>query len=76
MFLHGTGTDPDGDAIASFRWTAPPGVMLFGSHTANPFFFAPDVRRDTPLTFSLVVTDALGLASAPDTVVVTVRRHN
>jgi hypothetical protein len=34
------------------------------------------VSHDTSYTLSLVVTDALGLSSAPDTVVITVRRKN
>lgn len=71
--LHGTGTDPDGDAIQSFSWTAPAGIHLFGEHTARPFFIAPFVLSTTTFTLSLVVTDSHGLASAPDTVVVTVK---
>ena len=72
--LHGSGTDPDGDAL-TFRWTAPRGISLFGANTATPFFLAPDVRADTKFTFSLVVTDSNGAASAADSVVVTVRRR-
>ena len=68
-----TATDPDGDAIASFSWTAPSRIKLLMPKTAAPFFTAPEVAADTQFTISLVVTDAFGLASEPDTVVVTVR---
>ncbi len=73
VLLRGTGADPDGDRIVGFSWTAPSGITLFLPTTQTPFFIAPHVSRTTQYTISLVVTDALGLASAPDTVVVTVR---
>ncbi|HZW89157.1 MAG TPA: Ig-like domain-containing protein, partial [Myxococcaceae bacterium] len=72
--LHGSGTDPDNDPI-TFQWTAPAGITLTGAGTATPTFVAPKVKKDTPFTFSLVVTDSHGAQSAPDTVVVTVRKH-
>jgi hypothetical protein len=58
--LHGSGSDPDGDRIVSFRWKAPPGVFLLFEWSQNPIFLVPLVRDGTQLTFSLVVTDALG----------------
>jgi hypothetical protein len=76
VILHGSGSDPDGDAIASFRWTAQSPIFLFGANTSTPFFFAPQVKQEKKYTVSLVVTDALGLPSVADTLVVTVRsRH-
>jgi hypothetical protein len=74
--LSGSGTDPDGDAIAAFRWTAPAGITLSDPASPTPTFTAPHVAIEASYTFSLVVTDALGLQSAPDSVVITVRRRN
>lgn len=74
VFLHGSGSDPDG-AIASFRWTASPGIVLFGARTPTPFFIAPKVNRTTVYTVSLVVTDSSGLSSAPDTAIIAVRKR-
>ncbi len=74
VFLRGSGSDPDGDSLR-FAWTAPAGVILFLPNTATPFFIAPIVPSDRQFNFRLVVTDSLGLPSAPDTVVVTVRRR-
>ncbi|HEY3354578.1 MAG TPA: M36 family metallopeptidase, partial [Polyangia bacterium] len=74
----GASSDPDGDAL-TFAWTQTGGaaVTLTGPTTAAPTFTAPAVgAAGTTLTFALVVTDALGLASAPAPVTVTVRNVN
>ncbi|MFH1076400.1 MAG: PKD domain-containing protein, partial [Pseudomonadota bacterium] len=59
--LHGSGTDPDGFSIASYKWTQISGtpVTLSSSAVAVPTFTAPDVVADTTLTFQLKVTDNL-----------------
>ncbi len=49
-------------------------MILNDPTSATPTFVAPDVTRDTTLTFTLVATDSLGMASAPATVAVTVQR--
>ncbi|HET7809789.1 MAG TPA: PKD domain-containing protein [Steroidobacteraceae bacterium] len=65
--------DTDG-AVVSYAWTqtAGPAVTLATTNTATTAFTAPGVATPTPLTFSLVVTDNMGAASAADTVTVTV----
>ena len=66
--------DPDGDAL-TFRWEQRSGipVVLYAPDTAEPFFVAPAVAAEAVLEFSLVVRDARGATSLPDTVRVTVR---
>ncbi len=64
--------DPDGHTPISYQWTQTGGaaVTLSSASAVSPTFVAP--QASATLTFSLVVVDARGLASAPDTVVVTV----
>lgn len=67
--------DPDDDLPLSYLWTQTSGteVEILFPTSPMPIFTAPsDV--DT-LTFSLVVTDASGLPSEPDTVVVNVSMY-
>lgn len=63
--------DPDGHLPLSYTWTQTggPSVALSGADTASPVF-TPSVNGI--YTFELVVTDALGLLSTPDEVVITV----
>ena len=70
--LDGSGSsDPEGEDL-SYQWTAPAGVTLSSATAERPNFTAPvQLVTDRPLTFSLVVTDERGAASAPDTVVIT-----
>ena len=71
--LDGSGSsDPDGHGILSYGWTQTggPAVILSDSTAISPTFIAPD--SPTVITFTLTVTDSFGLASAPDSVVVTV----
>ena len=72
MGLDGSGSsDPEGEDL-SYQWTAPAGVTLSSATAERPNFTAPvQLVTDRPLTFSLVVTDERGAASAPDTVVIT-----
>ncbi|MFO7538175.1 MAG: Calx-beta domain-containing protein, partial [Chloroflexota bacterium] len=67
-------SDPDGHLPLSYGWAQTGGtaVTLSGNHIPMPTFTTPLNR--TLLTFTLVVTDSFGLASMPDTVVVTVQQ--
>jgi len=60
--------DPDGNDPITYQWeqTAGTTVTLNTSDPAMPTFTAPTAPE--LLTFSLVVTDSLGLPSAPDSV--------
>jgi hypothetical protein len=67
-------SDPDGDAL-TYKWTAPPGIVLSSDSDEKPTFTAPEVSADTQFTFSLVVNDGK-VDSAPDEVVITVLQVN
>lgn len=63
----------DGDML-SYMWTAPTGITLDGTTIATPPFTAPSMTpldADRPPTFHLTVSN--GLATARDTVTLTVR---
>jgi len=72
--LDGSGsTDPDGNLPLSYLWeqAGGPPVTLSSYNVVAPTFTAP--AAPTVLTFTLTVTDSLGLADpTPDTVVITV----
>ncbi len=72
--LSGSGIDPDGDDIAGYKWTQTVGapVSLSSNRVAAPKFKAPTPEAAVTLGFSLVVTDAKGLESAPSLVNVVV----
>ena len=74
--LDGTGSsDPDAGQTLTYAWTAPAGVTLSDPTAASPTFTAPTLAAgdaDAVLTFSLIVTDNLGLASVADEVTITV----
>ncbi|HLF26949.1 MAG TPA: FG-GAP-like repeat-containing protein [Anaerolineae bacterium] len=65
-------TDPDGHLPLAYGWRQVGGapVVLSSAIISRPAFTAPGAA--SVLTFSLTVTDAFGLASAPDLVVITV----
>ncbi|GAB4527823.1 MAG: hypothetical protein Fur0018_13670 [Anaerolineales bacterium] len=70
--LDGSGSsDPDGNTPLTYGWTQTggPAVTLSDATAVNPTFTAPNVSD--VLTFTLTVTDSLGLAGTPDTVVIT-----
>jgi len=74
--LDGSGSsDPDGHTPLTYGWTQTAGtpVTLTGANTAQPTFTAPSVAGT--LTFSLVVTDSMGLPSAADSVTITVVQY-
>ncbi|MDF1571240.1 MAG: PKD domain-containing protein [Bacteroidales bacterium] len=62
--------DADNDPL-TYRWTAPPEVILSSASVAAPTFTAPAVIRDSVLRFELVVNDG-SRDSDPDAVLVTV----
>jgi len=71
--LDGSGsTDPDGHLPLAYCWAQAGGpvVALSSPAAVSPTFTAPGAP--TVLTFTLTVTDAYGLASSPDTTIVTV----
>jgi hypothetical protein len=68
-------TDPDGHLPLAYGWlqSGGPTVVLSGVTISQPTFTAPGTS--TVLTFTLIVTDALGAVSVPDEVVVLVKDH-
>jgi uncharacterized repeat protein (TIGR01451 family) len=70
--LSGSGSDANGDALTAYQWKQTGGnaVILSGINTTHPSFTAP--ANVGTLTFTLVVTDAYGMASVPDKVLVNV----
>jgi chitinase len=66
-------SDPDGDLPLSYLWTQTSGltVTLSDPTSVTPTFTAPP--DPALLTFTLLVTDSLGLSSSPDQVTVIVR---
>ena len=75
--LNGSGSsDPDGDLPLTYYWTQTggPAVTLSNPAAVAPTFSAPS--DPAVLTFTLAVTDSLGLPdSTPDQVVVTVEGY-
>ena len=70
--LTGYGTDPDGDLPLTYFWIQTGGTIIEFSDPAlaNPSFSAP--ANPTVLTFSLYVTDNLGMISVSDEVTIIV----
>jgi hypothetical protein len=64
-------SDPDLDNLI-YKWTAPAGIVLSANNTSKPTFIAPEVKKDSVLTFTLVVNDGL-IDSPPAIVKVTVK---
>jgi hypothetical protein len=70
-------SDPDAGQTITYAWTqtAGPAVTLSSTTAASPTFTAPTLPANDPdatLTFQLIVTDNLNLASVSDTVTITV----
>lgn len=76
--LNGASSSDSDGTIAGFAWTQTAGtaVTLSNAATATPTFTAPAVATATTLTFSLVVTDNRGAASAASLVSITVNPGN
>jgi hypothetical protein len=67
-------SDFDRDVV-SYIWTAPAGITLSATTSANPTFMAPEIMQDTQYKFSLVVSDGT-LTSTIDEVIITVKQVN
>ncbi len=73
--LDGSGSSDPEEETLTYAWTktSGPAVTLSSSAAQSPTFTAPEqLAKDATLVFSLVVTDARGLASSVDRVTVTV----
>jgi len=62
--------DPDNDSLY-FNWESPESITLSDPSAVQPYFEAPDVKKETSYLFFLSVSDG-SLESAKDTVEVTV----
>jgi hypothetical protein len=59
VFLDGSlSSDSDGNPL-TYKWTAPAGITLSSTIVAKPTFIAPEVKRDSILSFSLIVSDGM-----------------
>jgi hypothetical protein len=67
-------TDPDGD-IFTYKWKAPPGIILSSETDPKPSFTSPQVSSDTQYIFSLTINDGK-TDSQKDEVVMTVLQVN
>ena len=68
----GGSSDPEGETLR-YQWSAPQGVELLNPATIRPVFNAPvQLAVNTPLAFSLVVTDTQNASSQAATVTITV----
>ena len=76
--LDGSASSDSDGTISTYAWTQTGGttVTLDSAAPAMPTFTSPDTPAGEDLTFSLVVTDNDGAASAADTVVVTVSANS
>ncbi len=75
VVLDGSGShDPDGHLPLTYGWaqTGGPAVTLRSRTVVSPTFTAP--TEQSVITFALTVTDALGMASAADEVVIIVQQ--
>jgi hypothetical protein len=74
--LDGTGSsDPDAGQTLTYAWTAPAGITLSDATAPSPTFTASTLAvggANKVLTFSLIVTDNLGLSSTANTVTIAV----
>ncbi|MBT5280212.1 MAG: hypothetical protein HOL71_04205, partial [Euryarchaeota archaeon] len=75
--LAGSGSDPEGESM-TYAWTQSSGTTqtLSDATAAAPTFTTANTLTGSALVFSLVVTDASGLASAADTVTITITAAN
>ena len=62
--LDGTGSsDAEGDQL-TYEWTAPLGIKLSSTTAAKPTFTAPEVKKDSVISISLVVNILFPLDSS------------
>ncbi|WNG15655.1 myxosortase-dependent M36 family metallopeptidase [Cystobacter fuscus] len=75
LTLHGSATDPEGNALTSvWKQLSGPEVTLTDANTLTPSFLAPEVNANTDLVFKLSVSN--GGSTDSDTVKVTVTNVN
>lgn len=67
-------SDADGETL-SYKWTAPPNVILSSYTVAKPSFTAPMVKLDSVVVITLVVNDG-HVDSDPDQVSITIKNLN
>ena len=67
-------SDLDNNTL-TYKWTAPPGIILSSTTVAKPNFTAPQVLTDQSYAFSLIVNDGI-VNSTADQVYITVRQIN
>ncbi len=67
-------SDPDNEAI-TYKWVAPPMIVLSSATVSKPTFTAPMVQHDSILVISLVVNDG-HINSDTDKVSITVKNLN
>lgn len=67
--------DPDGYPLF-FEWISPEGIVLDNYFVPNPGFTAPTVSSETMLTFTVVVTDNLGLSDSDEVTITVVSGEN
>ena len=67
-------SDLDNNTL-TYKWTAPPGIILSSTTVAKPTFTAPQVLTDQSYAFSLIVNDGI-VNSTADQVYITVRQIN
>ena len=63
-------SDPENDNLV-YSWSTPSTVVLSDSESSKPTFTAPEVKKDSIISFSLIVSDGV-VNSLPDSVNVTV----
>ena len=74
-FNNGLGIFDPATSGFTYRWTAPPGIILSSETSPKPTFIAPEVSSDTEFKFTLIVNDGID-DSPPDEVVVKVLHVN
>ena len=75
VILDSSGSSHDAGKTLTFKWTAPPGILLSSTSAVKPTFIAPQVTTDTNYNFTLVVNDGTSDSSA-DQVIITVKFVN
>lgn len=70
--LDGSGSSDANQDNLTYIWTAPKGILLSNSTSSKPSFLAPEVKRDTIISITLVVNDGK-VSSSPATVKIAIQ---